>query len=157
MLYGEHNTAFGKDQTEFYEFIFPLLSSCIVCDCGCLSVCLPSDPDLSIFLWRADRHTQRRHTCLIPSNSNGTDSALNSSPITHLVMLSVLDLASSNRGVWMESLSPSLYLSLSRSLSPSYFFFTTLLLSSSPPTPLLLSKPHNEFLSGFTEILLFFL
>lgn len=117
---------------------------------GRLFVRPSTDPDLSIFLWCADWHTQRRHTCLIHSNFNGTDSALNS-PITHLVTLSVLDLASSNRGLWIESLSP-LFLSLS------YFFPPPSPLLSSPPVHLPLfcfCKPHNEFLSGLAEMLLF--
>ena len=90
-----------------------------------LSVCLPHDPDLSVSVWRADRRTRRRHTCLILSHFKWTDSAFSSSPITHLVTLSVFDLASSNRGVWIDTpsfLSPfSPSLTTFSSSSPSHY------------------------------------
>lgn len=138
------------EQIRFNGFPFIFKLYIYIYNWGRLFVRPSTDPDLSIFLWCADWHTQRRHTCLIHSNFNGTDSALNS-PITHLVTLSVLDLASSNRGLWIESLSP-LFLSLS------YFFPPPSPLLSSPPVHLPLfcfCKPHNEFLSGLAEMLLF--
>lgn len=69
---------------------------------------------------------------------NGIDSASKSSPITHLVTLSVLDLASSN------------FFCLTH-----FFFPPTLIPPSHPTLFYCFCKPHNEFLSGPTEMLLF--